>query len=844
MKRKKGKKIAALAIALCIAALPAAGCGKKGPAKGRDAEAEIWTMPSTIKVLRDEDYSAQYTASPALVFETAKNEYESAQLFITPDGDIDGYTVTVSDLTDGAGNVLAKDNIDVYHEKCVEIVSLSQKTSGRPLGYYPDPLIPFAAAVQAGETNIKKGQNQGVWFTLYTPKDAVPGTYTGSVTVAWGNKSKVVPVSVTVWDFAIPDKSNIKTTYHLFDEYLMGGELDNTPEMYEKYVDYMLDYRISTTVTVCPMGLTEEKFVDGIKKYAADERCTSYKIGNGIPIDEEKQVKLLVENSTPELNLLEKAIFYPYDEPHGDMLEAAKQKSKDLVDMLIRVANGYTDEQLSAYGLTKADIRKIPVLITYVAKEPIDGLRTYCPLISEFNTEAGREKYETYRKNAYLGAGDVLAGTDYGTTWWYTCGVSPREPWTTFVIDEDLVGSRVLSWMQHEYGIDGFLYWGIGSYFQTEGMNDSVNGWRPADIWNVGNSVIETANGDGYIVYPGAKYGLSEPIPTLRLMSIRDGYEDYEYLYKMQALLDEYGETYATDALANALDTLYASLYSGTIHKSDYELVLSARRTLAGMLSLAETDAHAFVSVGETDGEKAQATIEVFAQSGATLTVGDGEVQGVTSGDGVKFTYTQSLANAANSFTAKLTHNGVTTDIDMFVSNKVVCASDFETEDGINAWSVSKRANGEEHLFVSRDTEFVKYGMGSMKIESVGKEWSPEEREDYSAHVILPKATFLPSGSVKDIDGFELYVYNPSDETVDIGIDLLANDNGRDRSKNFASFTLEHGWNKLRVTDVYKWQWTISGRDILDRVTGIALSLPLTAQDVTLYVDAFSYTCR
>ena len=52
------------------------------------------------------------------------------------------------------------------------------------------------------------------------------------------------------------------------------------------------------------------------------------------------------------------------------------------------------------------------------------------------------------------------------------------------------------------------------------------------------------ANGDGYILYPGRKYGIHGPIGTMRLEMIRDGQEDYEYLYILEELLKGYNEKF------------------------------------------------------------------------------------------------------------------------------------------------------------------------------------------------------------------------------------------------------------------------------------------------------------
>ena len=815
------------------------GCAQDG--EPRSVTAEIWTMPSTVKVLRDEDYSENYTDTPQLTFETARNEYESAQLFITPETDVKNYTVTVSDLNDGAGNTIAKENIEVYHQKYVEIVSLTSITSGRPLGYYPDALIPIQAAEDAGETTVKAGANQGIWITLFTPESTKAGIYTGSVTLKADGSTFQVPVTVTVWDFVVPNKSNIRTTFHIFPEYLMGGELNNTPEMYKKYVDTSLEYRISTTNMVYPVAISEEDWLAQIKEYAANERCTSYKLGNDVSFTEERQVRLLIENSTPELNLLEKAFFYPYDEPHGDTLAPAVQKNKDLVDLLIEIAADYSTEKLNAYGLTKADIEGIPILIPTV--EPVEGLRTYCPQVQEYNTPALREKYAQYREEAYAGKNNELSENAYGSTWWYHCGISPHEPYPTLVIDADLVSSRVQSWMQYEYGLDGFLYWGTASYFNTENYTDNVNGWRPADLWDVGNSVINQANGDGMVMYPGAKYGLDEPIPSIRLMSLRDGFEDYEYLYMLGNLAEEYGEEYQANNLTKSLDSLYESLYEGTIPKTDYNLVLKARAALASMLELANSEAHAFVSAGEINGAESKVTVEVYARSGAELTVDGETVNGTVSGNGVKFTYTQSLTQNSNTFAATLSCGGKTYDISMFLSGKVVCISDFETQDSIDAWQITKRGNGEEHIFLSLndDPRYVKFGSGSAKITSTAKEWTIWELANYDPRITLDKSAFMPQGSFKDVDSFELYVFNATDNTFDISIELVAKAGSGERTRSLVTYTVQPGENRIRVVDVYKTAWRQGETDYMLNVTGIAIGLPLLEENIEMYIDGFSY---
>ena len=80
------------ALLLACSAAAAAACTDI-PLK--EVEAEIWTMPSTVKVLRDESYEEYYTDSPVLEVKLAKNESEGVQLIVTPEEDVSYYDVSV-----------------------------------------------------------------------------------------------------------------------------------------------------------------------------------------------------------------------------------------------------------------------------------------------------------------------------------------------------------------------------------------------------------------------------------------------------------------------------------------------------------------------------------------------------------------------------------------------------------------------------------------------------------------------------------------------------------------------------------------------------------------------------
>ena len=557
------------------------------PDPDEQIDAEIWTLPSSVKVLREEDCSQYYTENATLNYSIAKNEYESMQLMISPDEDVSSYSLKVSELKGANNAVIPVENIEVYNEFYVYIKRGTAPNSTRPAGWYPDALIPQELSAQYNENMIAAGDNQGIWITIKTDKDTPAGVYNGSFTLTVDNISEEIPVVVNVMDFIVPDEVHARNSFYLFQDELSNGQFDNTVETYQNYVDYFLDYRISTT-EIASLNYNIEDWVEQVKKYAADPRVTSYNV-HGTGHQGMTLFQALIENSTPELNLLDKAFFYLFDEPYT-MMETATQSYYDKIDELIALADSYTDEELASYGLTKEDIEGVEVLITLTASiNTIEGLRTYCALASDFDTEEQRETYENYRQNAYTGKNDELAGTDYGTTWWYVC-VHPYDPYPNLNIDMDLSAARVLSWMQYDYDIEGLVYWGTATYFSTATRFDT-DGQKPVNVYEQADGVFAGANGDGYLVYPGAKYGTDEPIPTMRLMELRDGFEEYEYLYLLENLVNSaLEENDLTGNFDDIMADIFATLYTGAIPEQDHTLVLQARKSVADMIIAIQND--------------------------------------------------------------------------------------------------------------------------------------------------------------------------------------------------------------------------------------------------------------
>jgi hypothetical protein len=84
-----------------------------------------------------------------------------------------------------------------------------------------------------------------------------------------------------------------------------------------------------------------------------------------------------------------------------------------------------------------------------------------------------------------------------------------------------------------QYKVTGVLYWGL-NYWISWGAPVTEPKF-PAGEWK-SSTTYDSAGllGDGYSIYPGPT--ADHPLSSIRLETMRDGIEDYEYLYRLAEL--------------------------------------------------------------------------------------------------------------------------------------------------------------------------------------------------------------------------------------------------------------------------------------------------------------------
>jgi hypothetical protein len=465
----------------------------------------------------------------------ARGEWESAQVAVIPTGTetLRRVAVTVGPLSGPGGPSLPGEDVTLRR---VAYSDVPHPSCGAPPGRWPDPLMDNAPF------DVPAGENRAVWLTVRTRAGTRPGRYTGTLVVtAAGRPKSLVPIGVTVWDFTLPARNHLKT-----DFWFSWGQAErfyNAPQglpatMQYRLIDFLNQYRIGADFAAADhmdvenRGFTMAREADGSYSFDFGDldrlltRCfaggqNAFNLALACWASQPWDHMAILDKATDKTQVYQvkgydDTTFWPIYEA---FLTAITRHMKAQGWWQYMHYQGWDEPQelrgdfeglKELYRFTKSKAPDLPRLITTAPNPKLYGaIDIWCPLDVYFDPAACAQRQAVGE-----------------TCWWYVIG-------NRFNVSLPPMDARMVFWTTWKYQLSGLLYWSsdwwCGNGADGKPVNvsaDPAKRW-PNVPWEMG---VEQS---GQLCYPGPR----GPLASQRLEAIRDGIEDYEYLYLLRERL-------------------------------------------------------------------------------------------------------------------------------------------------------------------------------------------------------------------------------------------------------------------------------------------------------------------
>lgn len=463
--------------------------------------------------------------------EMGRGEYEPIQLALRLPRGAEEAEVHASPLRSAGGDELSAPTLGQVHWVPIDAPTAYYRAEGpewaRKLpsgsagsdgwaGWWADPLAPLAD----GLVREAEGRTVPVWLTYRAPAGAEPGEYRGSVTIRCGAAETELPLVATVRSYALPEQSTLRAVYDLRDgSYPVSifGAADAVASR-EAWYRLLAEHRVTPDCPGPEPVFTRENGVVKMDATAFDRWAT-------FCLDELGMNHLY----TPWFFY---GLGWAYRPSDRFGLTAFSPEWEAAMQEAYRLFVSHLEER----GWRER-------LIHYVSDEPhffkgpqvAEDLQAFCKVFAAVAPEVPRYSSTWTPAPPLEGAIDLWGAGHYGCF--------PVEK----MRERQAAGDRVLfttdgqmcldtPWCATErmlplyaltHGALGYEFWGVS--------------WWTYDPWEVGwhkfisqsdegtvNYWIRYPNGDGYLTYPGERFGINGPITSVRLEAAREGQEDAE----------------------------------------------------------------------------------------------------------------------------------------------------------------------------------------------------------------------------------------------------------------------------------------------------------------------------
>jgi len=470
-------------------------------------------MDPLEKVFTEESYFVE-NPDTAMV---AKGETASFQFVIRSVYPIQGLRIDAGNLVSGDRQIAATLKAFVGYIRAGNHANPHSKHAVFPVSdYYPDCLQ------EVEFIDVPPMQNQPVWVSYSIPRDAESGKYSANLVFTGKVNGKpfriVKQMHTKVYPVTLPEQTLWVTNWFTLD----GFSKMNRNEPVEPYSDrywelltamanVMRDhgqniYMFYDWRGLCNIKLTDtqysfdfsnfDKIVELFIREGGLKRIEGGHLGGRMG-DWNSDFGVSVPNmgkkpmdSDMAQNFLSQ--FLPALYSHLE--------SKGWTAMYVQhVADEPTEQNMDSYiriaEFVKKQMPGIPIIDAVMSHKLANTVNLWVPILDRYHKD-----FAFYLERQT--AGDEV--------WFYTC-VWPQGNYANRFLEQPLVQTRYLHWINYRYGSTGYLHWGFNWWHLNTTNDAAVKEWPAGDAW---------------IVYPAE----GKIYSSIRLAAMRDGIADYELL--------------------------------------------------------------------------------------------------------------------------------------------------------------------------------------------------------------------------------------------------------------------------------------------------------------------------
>ncbi|MDD2709299.1 MAG: DUF6067 family protein [Verrucomicrobiae bacterium] len=436
-----------------------------------------------------------------------RKEHEGAQLLILPfKEDLKDVEVKCGDLM-GNKKSIQSENVHIY-----PVGYIKTKWAGD----VPDPLL------KMDKFSVSKGSVQPVWVDVCVPEDVPGGVYRGKLTVKpKGMHSWETKIKVNVWNFMLPRRHLLRTRVgglrpelrELLLEYRMSPGFVGYPEIKshkpKEFADVkpLLEARLENYRNRGMNAFFME--FPWYLPYSCPPAVCRYRYPDHIPVKmepgEREHLIRYFRDYAEYLNAkgcLSEGYVYLWDEPWKRSVGAIQEMAR-----IIREAN--------------PKIKRMAIGTRALIPELVGSCDIWCPAYEDCwkdpaNVQFIKERQKSGEEVWVYGAPSLLYNRD--------------------AVKRSFMEVRLTPWRIWREKLDGFVFWAAdywgGNLVKIENTDCFWEDVKASEVFSPGNGVL---------IYP--LLGDKNVFSSIRLESLRDGIEDYEYMAILKMYLDQLKKT-------------------------------------------------------------------------------------------------------------------------------------------------------------------------------------------------------------------------------------------------------------------------------------------------------------